>query len=669
MQDGTNGVSARASVTVRSDHETPPSAIGDLVYNGKDQALVTAGGAVSGTLEYRLGEDGEWSDTVPTARDAGSYTVFYRLKGRSEAEGSAEVVIGKRPVTVSGADMTSKAGDPLEEPAYTVSGIVEGETLDGVEVSLDAAMDGSRPGTCLIRVSVNGENPNYAVTVHPGCYTVTEGDLRVSAQDKYGVFSDELTYKGFNIDLTATPSNITPYYSLTTELTRENYETAGYTAQTLKDLPAGAGTHVVYYYVTDGQEAVRGSKRVIIEKAQQKAPENLVTRAESYLNSGDGIISGLVPRKMEYRRADNDGTYTTAYLEQEYVRPGIYLVRMIGDDNHYPSPDCVLTVPEGSGITVTFVQSPEDDTVLSVAGGLQAGDLVARPEDPVWEGHAFLGWFHGEEPFDFSKPVTMSIYLTAHWDESPVHVHSLHLVRAAAPTCTEAGNTAYYVCSACGLWFEDATGLVEITDRASVIIDAAGHEWDDGIVTKEATYTQEGIRTYTCLRDSSHTRTEIIPKRKKPSAGGVGKADQSSSSRGSSLTGSGSTSVGSASYDSAWTHDASGWHYLEAGTEIRNDWRLLMYNGLPYWYYFDNAGIMQTGWLDWNDRRFYLYPVSDGWMGRMLTGWQQIDGKWYFFESASGKDQGRMYRSERTPDGYYVGADGIWDGTPADTGR
>ena len=27
-----------------------------------------------------------------------------------------------------------------------------------------------------------------------------------------------------------------------------------------------------------------------------------------------------------------------------------------------------------------------------------------------------------------------------------------------------------------------------------------------------------------------------------------------------------------------------------------------------------------------------------------------------------------MYRSERTPDGYYVGADGVWDGKPAEAG-
>jgi len=98
---------------------------------------------------------------------------------------------------------------------------------------------------------------------------------------------------------------------------------------------------------------------------------------------------------------------------------------------------------------------------------------------------------------------------------------------------------------------------------------------------------------------------------------------------------------------------------------VSSAWRFLSYNGLNYWYYFGENGIMQTGWLDWKGNRYYLYPVSDGWKGRMFNGWHLIDGKWYYFETAAGSTQGRMYRSERTPDGYYVGDDGVWDGNPA----
>ena len=42
------------------------------------------------------------------------------------------------------------------------------------------------------------------------------------------------------------------------------------------------------------------------------------------------------------------------------------------------------------------------------------------------------------------------------------------------------------------------------------IIPAAGHEWDDGEVTKRPTATKTGIRTYHC-NNCDATRTEEIP--------------------------------------------------------------------------------------------------------------------------------------------------------------
>ena len=45
-----------------------------LTYNGAEQALVTAGKTTGGTMLYRLG-DSEWSEQIPTAKNAGEYTV------------------------------------------------------------------------------------------------------------------------------------------------------------------------------------------------------------------------------------------------------------------------------------------------------------------------------------------------------------------------------------------------------------------------------------------------------------------------------------------------------------------------------------------------------------------------------------------------------------------
>ena len=83
------------------------------------------------------------------------------------------------------------------------------------------------------------------------------------------------------------------------------------------------------------------------------------------------------------------------------------------------------------------------------------------------------------------------------------HEHSYTAV-VTAPTCTEKGYTTH-TCS-CGDSYVDT------------YVDALGHAWDGGTVTKQPTATETGIKTYTCTRCSA-TKTETIPAGGCPSAG------------------------------------------------------------------------------------------------------------------------------------------------------
>lgn len=67
------------------------------------------------------------------------------------------------------------------------------------------------------------------------------------------------------------------------------------------------------------------------------------------------------------------------------------------------------------------------------------------------------------------------------------HTHHMTPVAANPATCTEDGNIAYYVCSGCSKWFEDATGNVEITDHNSVVLGHLGHDWADATCTAPKT--------------------------------------------------------------------------------------------------------------------------------------------------------------------------------------
>lgn len=352
------------------------------------------------------------------------------------------------------------------------------------------------------------------------------------------------------------------------------------------------------------------------------------------------------------------------------------------------------------------------------------------------ENYSFDGWntkANGKgDAYNDGQEVTLTgdLKLYAQWTKAEKHSHHLELVERTEPGCETEGNKAYYRCTedGCDKWFEDASGLVEITDKKSVILSPLGHKWDKGVVTKEATTTSTGIRTYTCLRDSSHTKTEIIPKkqvndnddnsfnnsddtdnnnssnissnnsnnnRKNTNTGNdddddyyYDSDDDSGNSSGSNNAVNGrSGSSGSGANNSSgamvlgasrltvekpesntselsdvggkWIFVNGVWMYKKSdGSPSKNEWLNLEYDGVRSWYFFGNEGGMATGWIIWNGQTYYLVADSDGWMGRMATGWKQIDGKWYFFD----KEKGSMLKGGKTPDGYTVGEDGVWDG-------
>ncbi|WP_279355156.1 hypothetical protein [Enterocloster citroniae] len=109
-----------------------------------------------------------------------------------------------------------------------------------------------------------------------------------------------------------------------------------------------------------------------------------------------------------------------------------------------------------------------------------------------------------------------------------------------------------------------------------------------------------------------------------------------------------------------WSVDGDKWTF-SYGNSYRDQWGYLYYNGNYNWYYFDQDGHMVTGWFTAPDgRKFYLNPSADGKQGAMYTGWNQIDGKWYYFSQEQGAGQGQLLVRTTTPDGYTVNEKGEW---------
>ena len=96
---------------------TAPTAKLGLIYTGSAQELVNAGTTTGGTMQYKVNE-GEWSTTVPSATNAGTYTIYYRVQAdetyAGNAGGSFEVTIAKATpaaVTLSKTSISFGADD------------------------------------------------------------------------------------------------------------------------------------------------------------------------------------------------------------------------------------------------------------------------------------------------------------------------------------------------------------------------------------------------------------------------------------------------------------------------------------------------------------------------------------------------------------------------------
>ena len=104
----------------------------------------------------------------------------------------------------------------------------------------------------------------------------------------------------------------------------------------------------------------------------------------------------------------------------------------------------------------------------------------------------------------------------------------------------------------------------------------------------------------------------------------------------------------------SWKKEQSGWSYINDNGAKAVGWTKTPSG----WYYLDTAGLMKTGWLQDVDGKWYFLDTAKGIQeGKMLTGWNWIDGYCYYFDIQSGA----LLVNTTTPDGYKVNADGKWE--------
>ena len=196
--DDYNDVAAQSvSVTIAKANAqvtAAPQAVEALAFTGQPHALVTAGSAAGGTMQYSLSEDGEYTEAIPTGTDAGDYTVWYKVVGDNNHNDttaqSVSVTIGKAAATVTTA--------PQAVTGLTYTGnpqaLVTAGTAEGGEMQYST--DGS----------------NYYTDIPTG---TNAGDYSVW----YKVVGDENHSDTDPVEVKITIAKATPDYTVPTGLT------------------------------------------------------------------------------------------------------------------------------------------------------------------------------------------------------------------------------------------------------------------------------------------------------------------------------------------------------------------------------------------------------------------------------------------------------------------
>lgn len=145
-----------------------------LTYNSGLQDLIIPGSAEHGTMYYSLSQNGPWNAAVPQAKDAGVYTVWYKVVGdpgySDTAPNSVTAVINKAPLTIKALDRRAYVGERMPAFAYDVVGLLGSDTLDKApSFSCNANMN--MPGTYVIRI-FGAEAANYDISYVNGILTV-----------------------------------------------------------------------------------------------------------------------------------------------------------------------------------------------------------------------------------------------------------------------------------------------------------------------------------------------------------------------------------------------------------------------------------------------------------------------------------------------------------------
>lgn len=336
-------------------------------YDGKDHSVDASALPEGAVVEYKVA-DGGWTSVAPSIMDAGSVTVDYRVTIDDAAvEGKLTLEVKPRAITVAAQDASKTYGEDDPKFTYDVTSgeLVEGESLQGIEIERDDD-DSVRDGGYALRLTQpEGANSNYKITFKDGTFTIGKRELSVTWDT-----TTEFTYDGEEHCPQAKLHNVIEGDDVSAYVDGAKVKAGTYTAKITELTGDDAGN---YKLPAEGLTC-----EFSIKKAPQGAPKVQAT-AETVSGKSDGKITG-VDAKMEWR-AKGSGEYQgvpDGVTEIADCTVGTYEVRYRADSDHDASSATEVTVNAGGKLVVTLPSKQVGYTI------------TANPDELDWHGSTTL---------------------------------------------------------------------------------------------------------------------------------------------------------------------------------------------------------------------------------------------------------------------------------------
>ena len=323
-------------------------------YDG-DYHTVDASSLPKGATAQYSTDGKTWSSEAPKIKDVGKVAVAYEVTiDGVKAEGEVALEVKPRAITVTAQDASKTYGeaDPVFTWAITSGKLVEGESLEGLEVGRE---DNDNVDDYALKLTqTKGANPNYSITFVDGTFTINQRLLTVT----WG--TTEFTYDGEEHCPEAKLGSVIGKDDLGALVEGSQVEAGDSYKATLTTLTGkDAGNYVL--------PAEGLTCEFSIKNAAQDAPKVQAT-AETVSGKRDGKITG-VDATMEWRAKDAAKYQAVGegVTELEDLAAGVYEVRYQAKTNYDASFATEITVAAGRKLVVTLPSNQVGYALASTA--------------------------------------------------------------------------------------------------------------------------------------------------------------------------------------------------------------------------------------------------------------------------------------------------------------